>query len=117
MALSKSKKKMLGVLSIWPFVWMFVLMAIMCPIFIFKPSVYHSFLDTRLVYIPLLIIHVLTCFCVLGVMIYFIIHAVKNLKLTQGMKIVWIILLVIWHIIVNPIYWYVNIWKEQTTVH
>lgn len=49
-------------------------------------------------------------------MIYFIIHAARSIKLTQEMKVVWIVLLVLGYIIVSPIYWYVNIWKERTTV-
>lgn len=113
MELSRSRKIMLGVLSIWPFVWIFIFMVIVFSIFVFNPSTDNGF---PVAFIPVMIIHVLTCCCSLGLMIYFLIHAAKNVKLTQEMKIVWIILLAILTIYVNPFYWYMNIWKEQTTV-
>jgi hypothetical protein len=117
MGLSKSKRKMLGVLSIWPLIYIVIFTILIFSISGFRPFTFSSQNNIFLiVFIPVMIVHVLTIVCGLGLMIYFIIHAVKSTKLTQEMKIIWIILLVMFYTIVSPIYWYVNIWKEKPAV-
>lgn len=117
MKLSKSKKIMLGLLSIWPVVYILIFMILIFSISAFGPFSFSSHNNSSLiVFIPIMIVHVLTIVCCIGLMIYYIIHAVRSAKLTQEMKIVWILLLVLCYTIVSPIYWYFNIWKEQTAV-
>ena len=49
----------------------------------------------------------------LGMLIYFIIHLVKNKEMDGTEKAVWILALILGGIICYPIYWYMKIWKDE----
>ena len=62
-----------------------------------------------------MVIHVITIFLSLGMMIYYIIDAVKSETMKQNSKIGWIIALFFAGFFAVPFYWYMNIWKRQET--
>ncbi len=59
------------------------------------------------------ILHVLTMIDMVGMLIYYVLLAMKNQILSQDMRLVWALLIFVGNIIAMPIYWYLYIWKEQ----
>lgn len=57
-------------------------------------------------------LHMITILGSLGLMIYYIIHVVKNEALSSNSKIIWIVLFFFFNMLSQPFYWYMNIWKE-----
>lgn len=62
--------------------------------------------------IPAVIILFISGMVGLGLFIYFLICAIKDVSATENDKILWILLLVFLSYFVMPIYWYVRIWSN-----
>jgi hypothetical protein len=58
-------------------------------------------------------IHMLSVLVMLGLMPLYILLAVKNERLDQTMRIVWVVLFCTMGMVVNPVYWYLYIWKKR----
>jgi hypothetical protein len=52
-------------------------------------------------------------FVQLGLMIYFIIHAINNKQVKNEERIIWVLLFIFVHSIAFPIYWGIRIWPEE----
>ena len=103
MKLSKSKKILLGILSIWPIVYMVLFFVFIFVIFM------HSNVPIYVIF-PL---HILTGFLNLGLTVFYVVHAIKHIDPKNDMRVIWIVILIVASIIANPIYWYLYIWKEK----
>jgi hypothetical protein len=58
------------------------------------------------IYIGLLVI------AKIGLLIFYIVHAVNNQRLDSTERIVWILIFIFAGTIGYPIYWYLRIWKD-----
>jgi hypothetical protein len=61
----------------------------------------------------LFMVHMLSVLVMIGLMPLYIILAVKNDSLDQTMTIVWVVLFCTMGMIVNPVYWYLYVWKKR----
>jgi hypothetical protein len=59
----------------------------------------------------LMIAHMLTIFLTMALMPFYIILAVKNDRLEQTMRIVWVVLACTVGMFANIVYWYLYIWR------
>jgi len=50
----------------------------------------------------------------LGVLVYFIIHAINNKAIDSTERLVWILIFIFTGMIGYPIYWYMRIYRNQT---
>jgi hypothetical protein len=64
-------------------------------------------------FVALFALHMLSVLLMLALMPIYIILAVKNESLDQTMRIVWVVLLCTMGIVVNPVYWYLYVWKKR----
>lgn len=64
-------------------------------------------------FIAVFALHMLTILLTLALMPLYIVLAVKNEQLDQSMRIVWVVLLCTMGMLVNPVYWYLYIWKKS----
>lgn len=60
----------------------------------------------------LMIAHMATMFLIMGLMPFYIILAVKNERLDQTMRIVWVVLACTVGMFANIVYWYLYIWRR-----
>jgi hypothetical protein len=56
--------------------------------------------------------HLLTILLMLGLMPFYIVLVVKNARLDETMRIVWVVLICMLGMFAMPVYWYLNIWRE-----
>lgn len=63
-------------------------------------------------FVGFFVVHMLSVVLMLALMPLYIILAVKNETLDQTMRIVWVVLLCTMGILVNPVYWYLYIWRK-----
>jgi uncharacterized membrane protein YqjE len=61
----------------------------------------------------LMLTHLLTMLLMMGLMPLYIILAVKNERLDQTMRIVWVILACTVGMFADVVYWYLHIWRES----
>jgi Phospholipase_D-nuclease N-terminal len=113
--MSKSRKLLLGVLSLLPLIMLAVYMA---GFIFFFMTVYRNANQEEM--LPLLLfrnmawlflVMILMVMCSLGLLIYFIIHTVNNTLIDSTERIIWILVFIFAGTIGFPIYWYMRIWK------
>jgi hypothetical protein len=64
------------------------------------------------VFVPFLVSIIIASFIGIGLLIYFIIAAIKDASATENDRILWVLLLVFLSYIIYPVYWYVRIWSN-----
>ncbi|MBK8465646.1 MAG: hypothetical protein IPL32_07420 [Chloracidobacterium sp.] len=116
MELSKTQKILLGVLSAWPFVYIFLFFIFIFGLVALSPggpgggNDLDPFLGGG--FVVLMVVHIITMFLIMALTVFYIVHAVKNTKLDSNMRIIWIVLFFFGGMIAEPIYWYLQIWKK-----
>lgn len=116
MELSKTQKTLLGIASGWPIVYIVLFIAFifgMIALSAGEPSG-GSELDPIFGggFVVLMIVHMLTIFMSLGLTVFYIVHAIMTTRLDSNMRIIWIVLFFFGGMIAEPVYWYLQIWKE-----
>ena len=107
----------LGILTFLPF----ILFAIYIALFI---TVFFDFFQHQPVaedpvfifanFYPIMIIGILMALTSLGLLIYYLIHAINNKQLESTERVIWILVFIFAGMIGFPIYWYMRIWKTHT---
>mgnify|MGYP001264997954 CR=1 FL=1 len=115
MELSRTQKILLAVGSIWPLIYIFVFILFIVGMIAFSGAGGGRELDPMFSggFLLIFVIHFFTILLSLALTIFYIIHAVKNTRLDPNMRIVWIVLFFFGGIIAEPIYWYLEIWREK----
>lgn len=115
MELSRTQKILLAIASAWPFVYIFLFIAFIFGMIAFSSSGAGRSLDPMFggAFFAIFVIHFFTIILSLALTIFYIIHAVKNTQIDSNMRIVWIVLFFFGGIIAEPIYWYLEIWREK----
>lgn len=65
-------------------------------------------------FVALVLIHLFTIVLVLGLLAIYIILTVKNQRLDQTMRIVWVLLLALLTMFSMPLYWYWYVWRKPS---
>ena len=109
---------MLGIGTIWPMIWMVIFIA-----GIFGMIGFGAIAGPRggdavgpifgIGFVLLFAGHFLTILMMLASKVFYIIHAVKNESLESNMRIIWIVLFFFGGMIAEPIYWFLEIWREK----
>ncbi|MEM9189731.1 MAG: hypothetical protein AAGF12_11180 [Myxococcota bacterium] len=102
-------KGLLGLLSVFPFVWIFVFTAFIFMSFGQDPSAMTTMFEFIL---PL---HFLAVFGSLGLLVGYIVHLVRDETLETNAKVLWAVILVGVGLLALPVYWYLRIWKGTTS--
>lgn len=116
--MSRTSKIFLGVVTFLPFVFFAIYLGIIFQ-FVREVMLYHRSTPEDVffqmwpafIYLGLLVI------AKIGLLIYYIIHAVNNKRIDSTERIVWILVFIFAGMIGYPIYWYLRIWKEHNSVH
>ncbi len=112
--MTKRKKVWLGIATIWPIAWMFIFMISMFTFFFsFAGRPGQPEPGPILFLFPVIILlHFVTVFGSLALIIYYIFDIFKNERLEQNYKIMWTVLLFFAGMLAMPIYWYLYIWRD-----
>lgn len=105
MNLSNSQKIFLGILSIWPIIYIPFFM-----VFVIAMSFTTNSGIPFFVIIPL---HILTGLVNLGLTIFYIVHAIRTFDPKNDMRIIWVVIILLIGIFANPVYWYLHIWRDR----
>lgn len=111
--MSRTAKIILGIVTILPFIFFAIYLSYIFR-FIQDMIIYHRSnpedvffqLMPAFIYIGLLVI------AKIGLLIFYIVHAVNNQRLDSTERIVWILIFIFAGTIGYPIYWYLRIWKD-----
>jgi uncharacterized membrane protein len=114
--MSRSSKLFLGLLSFLPIILGATIafrVISMIPSFIewdhYEPDPYEVFGVLQ----PIFIIGIIAALLSIFLLIFFIMHLVRNKKVDSTERIIWILVFLLAGGIGYPIYWYMRIWKDD----
>lgn len=117
MELSRKQKILVGLGTFWPILYIPIFIAFMIALVAgsaLEPGTGRELEPLFGIGFGLLfIVHMFTVFLSLGMTVFHVIHAVKNQRLESNMRVVWILLFFFVGIIAEPIYFYLEVWKDR----
>lgn len=111
-------KLLLGVISFWPVIYLFIFMGFFfIQFFTFFSTQVSSpqptnITNTFTLFRTLFIMHLLTMLLILTLMALYVVDVFKNERVTQDKKALWAVVLLMGGMIAMPVYWYLYIWRE-----
>ena len=112
--MKKSNKILLGLATLWPFVYIVFFFLFIFSAFIFSPVAEGGASGSPL-FAVFMTVHIFTMVWCLALLVFYMINVVKNDRVEKDMKILWLVLLPVSGLFAMPIYWYLYIWKEAPT--
>ena len=113
--MSRSSKLFVGLLSFLPIVLLmifFVMLLRMFPDFVeweHDPTPQEVFT----VFSPLFMVGVILGILSLGLLVFFIMHLVRNKNMEGTERVIWVLVFLFAGIVGYPIYWYMRVWKDE----
>ena len=111
--MKQSTKILLGIATIWPFIYfpffigaMFLIMSLAPADGGDAPPIF------ALIFPVIFLLHLITILDGIGLLVFYIVNVFRNERVNQDQRLMWILLLFFLGLIVMPVYWYLNIWKE-----
>ena len=119
--MKKRPKIWLGIATFWPLAYIFLFLTAILLMFGLaaasgpgpEPRGPASILLT-MGFVAVFILHIFTVLEIMALKVFYIVKVLKADHLDQNMKIMWMLLLFFTAIFVEPIYWYLHIWKEKS---
>lgn len=114
--MSKPKKLLLGVLTVWPLAYMVLFMSfVLTMIMTAHPG--RGQRSGPPGWMPALFIaHLGTMLLILGLTVFYAAHAYRSRRVPENRRVLWVMLNVIGSFVAQIIYWYVFIWREPETL-
>lgn len=117
--MTRAQKVFVGILAFLPLVAVAALMIYFFTTFfpdIIRMDHEHGELPPEFIFgnmMGFIVSVIILCFLQIGLMIYFIIHAINNKKVKSEERIIWVLLFIFVNTISYPIYWGLRIWPEE----
>ena len=111
--MKKSNKVLLGIATIWPLLWLPIFMLVMFATFITAPGGRPDPDAFPLALLFILPVHLITVFGSIALSIFYIVNVFRNKRVKKDQQILWVVLLIMFGMIAEPVYWYKYIWKDD----
>jgi hypothetical protein len=110
--MSKFSKIMLGLLSIWPFLWIGIFIVLMIAMMFTLPHASkHD--GPPVLFLAMIVPHLLTMLTILGLQVFYIVRLLNEDRLDSTQKTLWALIVFVGNMIAFPFVWYVFIWKDD----
>ena len=106
---SRNKKLLVLAGTLWPVVYIFLFMAFVFVMILTTPTGENP--GPPPAFFAIFVVHFLTILSVFGMLVYYMVHALRNERLEGDRKLLWALLLFFGNMIIMPVYWYLQIWK------
>jgi len=111
--LPRRAKILLGLATLLPFAYQPVFMRYMLNPYAHRME-QHDFAGMMRIFALFMPIHGLVVLLVMGVLVFFLVHAFTSARITGRARTIWAVALFLGNMLVMPFYWYFNIWREPT---
>jgi len=114
--MSRSSKLFIGLLSFLPILLLFVLLFMifrLFPTFIEWDNYEPAPQEVFSLFGPVFILGILMGILSLALLIFFIMHLIRNKAMDSTERIIWILVFLFAGIVGYPIYWYMRVWKNE----
>jgi threonine/homoserine/homoserine lactone efflux protein len=100
---TKGTRILIGIATLWPPVYFFLFLASIGFVFTSASANKQGFPDIFKVIFPL---HCFTMLLSFALMAVYVVHAFRNSRFTQEMRILWVIILFMGNMFAFPVYWW-----------
>ena len=107
MKLGRGMKILIGLVSCWPLLYMFIFMAGMFLFFDDPP--FDRLIPFRLFFR----IHMMTVLWIFALSAYYIIYIFRTDRVPAGKKALWAVVIVLGYVIAMPVFWYLYVWRTE----
>ncbi|HET9745814.1 MAG TPA: hypothetical protein VFP97_08880 [Chitinophagaceae bacterium] len=114
--MSRSSKLFIGLLSFLPIILLIVLFFMifrMFPVFFEWEETEPAPQEVFTVFGPLFILGMIMGLLSLALLVFFIMHLVRNKTMDGTERVIWILVFLFAGIVGYPIYWYMRVWKDE----
>ncbi len=118
MRMTKAMKILLGAATAWPIVYMVGFSAI-----VFSAAMGAvmggvngggSAPPTVGSMAPMFVLHAFTMLETLGLLVFYVVHAIKNDKLDQNTRLLWAVVIFVGNVLAMPIYYFLHVWPDHS---
>jgi hypothetical protein len=111
MKLGKGMKVLVGLLTLWMPLYFIGFMVFVLSMIVVAAS-QQGEKGLPVAFGILAVLHLFTLLLSIALAVFYIVHVVKNPRIQQTNRVVWVIVLLFGGVIAMPIYWYLHIWPE-----
>lgn len=110
--MKKSTKILLGLATLWPFVYMILFFVFIFSAFMFMPQSGSEESGPPMFFVIIVPLHLLTMLWVMGLTVFYMVNIFRNDQVDKDKKVLWAVVIFMANLIAMPIYWYLYIWKD-----
>ncbi len=114
--MTEFQKKLLGFLTAWPFAYIVMFFVAIIGLIASSPNGNIGPIG-GFAFLLFMLIHILTILLILALQVFYIVNVFKNERVSQDLRVVWVLALFFGGLFAMPIYWYMNIWRELPEDH
>jgi hypothetical protein len=113
--MKKPLKILLGLATVWPFAYMLLFFFVVFSSLFFVTGPGDPESGPPLFFLVLFPLHILTMFWITALTVFYMVNVFRNERVDKDKKVLWAVVLFMGNMIAMPIYWYLYIWKEQSS--
>ena len=110
--MKKSTKILLGLATLWPFLYMILFFLFIFSSILFMPGPGGGESGLPFFFVVFIALHLLTMLWIMGLTVFYIVNVFRNDRVDKDKKALWAVVIFMGNMISMPIYWYLYIWKE-----
>ena len=110
--MKKSTKILLGLLTLWPFLYMILFFLFVFSTILFMPGQGREESGPPLFFVVFIALHLFTMLWIMALTIFYMVNVFRNDRVDKDKKVLWAVVIFMGSLIAMPIYWYLYIWKE-----
>lgn len=112
--MKKSLKILLGLATLWPFLYMILFFVFVFSSILFMPAAGADRSEPPMFLFVIFPLHILTMLWIMGLTVFYMVNVFRNDRVEKDKKVLWAVVLFMGNMIAMPIYWYLYIWREAT---
>ncbi len=116
MRISRPVAMLIGALTFWPILYMFIFFATFFTGFLMRPGSSMQPEAGFQSFQVLMAVHLGTMLLMMALLTFYIVHVFKNSAIAGDKRTLWAVVLFFGNIIAMPVYWFLYVWREPPPV-
>jgi hypothetical protein len=112
MRVSRPVAVLVGALTLWPILYMFIFFAVFMNGFFTHPGSAEQPEAAFRSFQILMALHLGTMLLMMALLTFYIVHVFKNAAIAGDKRALWAVVLFFGNIIAMPVYWFLYVWRE-----
>lgn len=111
--MKKWAKILLGLATLWPFLYMILFFVFVVSAFLFMPTQEAEGSGPHLFFVLIFPLHLFTMLWIMGLTAFYMVNVFRNDMVDKDKKVLWAVVIFMGSLFAMPVYWYLYIWRES----